>query len=366
MPDPTPLEERLEAALDDRATRVDTDTHDLLTGARERASARRRRTTVLAAGGSVAAVVLAAVALPGLMPDRTRTEPTPANDPAPALTRGKDLRTAPDGWRQVVYRDLTFAVPLDWGNGAVDQYCIGDGQPVVQLPGTAQTEVACTPLRGLGVVVTPPDQTAPLQNPGDYADGTSLAQETKGRWTVTVSAGSAKVRDQVAASIRLVADGDWVNGCPAHLDVPDLGSAVVGAEEGAVSVCRYAVGVDGPNLDATWTAADVGPATTYLPPSLEPLRAAPKGSGPDAGPGTCDDWPEDSAVALVGDRGPTAWIHFTGCGGHGVDLGGGDTRRLTEQVMLVATMAPWSGGTIGEVPMPGMSGDRDGSVSSDG
>jgi hypothetical protein len=154
-----------------------------------------------------------------------------------------------------------------------------------------------------------------------------------------------------------VRDGDWVNGCPVHQDVPGIGRAgVLAAEDdGPLSVCRYALGVDGPNLEDAFAGSRV---------TSDALRAAPRGTGPDAGPGTCEDWPEDTAVALVGDAGVVAWIHYAGCSGHGVDLGDGDTRRVTADVMRVVMTPGWSGGTIGEIPLPDQVSDPDGSVSS--
>ncbi len=360
MTDPT-LEERLEAALDARASRVDTETPDLVAGARARSAARRRRTAVVAGGASVAAVVLAAVVLPGVLTDRDGGTPPIATDPTPTVPSGKDVRTGPDGWKQVVFHDLTFAVPQDWRPGSVDQWCIGSGKPAVQLPGMAQTEVACMPLRGLGVVVTEPGQDPPPQDPGDYADGTSLAQVTRGGWTVTVSTDSADVTDDVAASVRVLDAGDRVNGCPVQLDVPALGAAGT-VEEDPVSACLYDVRVAGPSLTGT-VRLDSGAAAA----ARSALTGAPKGTGPDAGPGTCDDWPEDSVLAVLGRSAPVAWVHFSGCDGHGVDLGSGDTRKLTEAVMQLVLDTGWSGGTVGGVPMPGQSGgDPDGSVSSDG
>jgi hypothetical protein len=359
MTDPT-TEERLETALRSRASRVDTETPDLLAGARRRASA-RRRTTVLAAAGSVAAVVLAGILVPGMLPGRTAGEPPVATQaPAPTIPPGDDVRTGPDGWQQVVFDDITFAVPADWGRGAVDQWCIGSGGPVVQLPQTVQTEVACQPLRGLGVVLTPPGQTAPVPVPRDYPDGTWLAQESRAGWTVTVSAGSARVRDQVPASIRVLSPSDRVAGCPARLDVPALGKAGT-VRDGAVAACIYGTRTPGPNLQGALALDDDAAAA-----ALAALSHAPDGSGPDADPDVCDDWPEEAALALVGSTGPAAWVHFSGCDGHGVDLGAGDTRRLTEDVMQLVLDVGWSG-AFGAVPLPGPSGtDPDGAVSSGG
>ena len=360
MIDPT-LEERLEAALHGRASRVDSETPDLLAGARRRASA-RRRTTMLVAGGSVAAVVLAGVLVPGMLSGRTTGEPPVATQaPAPTIPPGDDVRTGPDGWQQVVYDGITFAVPAHWGRGAVDQWCIGSGEPVVQLPLTVQTEVACQPLRGLGVVLTPPGQTPPVPVPRDYLDGTWLAQQPYAGWTVTVSADSARVRDLVSASIRVLQPSDRVNGCPAQLDVPDLGEAGI-VRDGAVAACLYGTGTSGPNLRGALALDDDAAAA-----ALSALSRAPDGAGPDADPDMCADWPEEAALALVGSTGPAAWVHFSGCDGHGVDLGSGDTRRLTEDVMQLVLDVGWSGGTIGEVPLPGRSGeDPDGAVSSEG
>ena len=365
MTDPhAPLEERLQATLDARAGLVDTDTPDLLGAAHAGARARRRRTTVLAAGGAVAAVALAGAVLPQL---GSSDEPAgPLTGDPPTDVRGDDLHTGSLGWRQVVFHDITFAVPADWGDGAVDPWCVGGRYATarVQLPTTAQTEVGCSPMRGLGVVVTPTDTGVAKPDPSQYADGTALGQATRAGWTITVSAVNAKTRDAIMDSVQVVQADEWVNGCATQRDVPRLGDAPALAAEdnGPLSVCRYAVGVQGPNLEDAVGSTSTTTSSTEV--STAPLRAAPKGTGPDAGAGTCRDWPEDAAVAVEGDPGVVAWIHYAGCDGHGVDLGAGDTRRLTEDVMRMVMTPGWSGGVIGEIPLPGQGRDPDGSVSS--
>ena len=356
------LEERLEAALAARADLAATDTSPLVAGARERAHARRRRTTVLAAG-AVAAVVLAAVVLPGRLGQPGRPdEPVGPAGGGPVLVRGDDLQTGSLGWQQVVWHDLTFAVPPDWARGAVDQWCLGGGgAPVVQLPDTSQSEVACSPLRGYGVQVTPHDQRPPVLDPDAYPDGTVLTQVTRSGWDVTVSVPSSKLRKAIVASIEVLGSEDWVGGCPVRQDVPRLGDAVVTADErGPLSVCRYGLGVAGPNLEEAFAG------TPSEPVSAAALTAAPRGTGPDATDEECGDWPEDAAVAVVGDGGPVAWVHYAGCFGHGVDLGSRGTRQLTEDVMRLVMTPGWSGGVIGEVPLPLRATSPDGAVSGGG
>ena len=73
--------------------------------------------------------------------------------------------------------------------------------------------------------------------------------------------------------------------------------------------------------------------------------------GPDAKPSDCVNWTEHFAVVLKTGMEDYAWVHYDGCDGHGVDLGG-STRQLNAELMYWALPRGWSGGVDGSVPMP--------------
>lgn len=330
-------------------------------------SATVRTVLAVSAGFLAVLVVIGGVLVLALGPDSGKDGATdgrqvPPGTTLPPVPDGQTV-TTPPGRMRVVHHDVTFLVLDGWTWGALDQWCIGDGRPHVQLPGTAQTEVACLPNAiGYGARLSPVADDVPAPREGDVPRGAVVERvEVTSRLVLDVVARDREELDAVLGSVRELADDDRVDGCPTALEVPSLGdAATTGTEPGEpLSMCAYDV-AGRPNLLGAAPLGDRADA------ALGAVRTAPDGRGPDAAPEECSDWEEDSAFALVSARGPVAWIHLTGCRGHGVDLGGGDTRRLTEEVLAFVDVPGWSGATISEVPWPDRPDDPDAPVSSEG
>jgi len=305
-----------------------------------RSRQRRRRTTrgVLGAGAVVAAIVAVPVGLGALSIDEGETPVV--SQPLP------EVRGLPAGWRWESYHDLEFMVPSTWVYGPLSQYCISsNSNPAVERPGGASTEVACPTPLGYGALVSTgaaPDLTA-----ADVPEGAAFGQVTEGGVTLSVVAKNQGVVDDVLGSARVYPGPDFY-GCEAEVGVPALGRMAAGSSDvtGPITVCRYEVGVEGPNLVASEVLYDDQADMARL--GLESLES---GQGPDPDPGSCLPSDETQAVLLRAHGADLTWIHYDGCTSHGVDVGG-TVSQLSAQVMWTALGPTWSGGVGGEIPMP--------------
>lgn len=356
------FERRLTRALEERAASPVT-TEGLAEGARRRARS-RRRAGVLA---GVTGVLVVAMGLPlalGLT-DREAPVSGPAvsiGSTPPATGAPGDISWVPDGWRLESWRGLEVAVPGEWEYGSLEDWCAGGGRLPhrVDRPGGGVMSIGCPSLSyGLRFLPTdeiprgPEEGDALLASmPPDYAVG----WQEVGDAAVMVVTDDGELTKQVLGTVR-EADARDGNGCPVRQELPALGSAdwEGGGEAGLpqgdpVSVCRYAAGLDGPNLEQSELLDEEGSRL-----AAEAVLKAPEGSGPDAGPDSCVQWSEEQAVALVAGERVLAWVHYDGCDGHGVDLPGG-SRELTAAVLHWALSPGWSGGLVGEVPLGDLRG----------
>ncbi len=330
------FESRLTQMLAERADSAEPGL-DLAGGARSRLRRRRvLRTSVVAT-----AVVAAAAAVPlglGLV-EVGGEDPGVATGPDPVVSQ------VPADWRFESYHNVEFAVPPTWGYGSLDGWCaagpsLAGRQPVVERPGAVVATIAC-PSSAYGVRVA---GSAPTDPP----PGAIVLDTTVGGTTVTVVAQDAEVAQTVIGSVRAIAGKDSY-GCAATKQVPALGemtgSSTIDRKD-PVTLCRYDLGLDGPNLSSSERVSK--------PADLESfwlgLDAGQPGVGPDSGPSTCIDSPESEALLVqVGDQ-EVAWVHYSGCAGHGIDVHG-TTLKLNEQVMYWAL--PRGGfGLDGSIPLP--------------
>lgn len=332
------FENRLSEMLTERAAAAP-GAEGLAEGARSRQRRRRGARVALGAAAVAAAIVAVPVGLGALSIDdgggQVATQPTP------------EVRGLPAGWRWESYRDLEFMVPDTWVYGAISQYCISsNSNPVVERPGGVSTLVACPTPWGLGVLVTT-SADAPSLDESDVPAGAVFDQVTADGVTLTVIAKDQSIVDGIIGSARTYPGADFY-GCEAEAGVPELGTMGAAATDpsGPISVCRYDVGVTGPNLVASEVLkGDQAEMARLGLGSLEP------GQGPDPDPGSCLPSDETQAVLLRANGADLAWIHYDGCTQHGVDLGG-EVSRLNAQIMWTALGPNWSGGLGGEVPMP--------------
>ncbi|HET7735723.1 MAG TPA: hypothetical protein VFK52_07095 [Nocardioidaceae bacterium] len=311
----------------------------LATAAQSRQHRRRTSRAVLGAAAVVAAIVAVPVGLGALGVDEgdgpVATEPLP------------EPRSVPADWRWESYHDLEFAVPASWRYGSLSQHCISsNSNPVVERPDTLSTLVACPTPWGLGVLVSREGE-APTVTAADVPEGAAFGQATEAGVTLTVIAESQTLVDDVLGTARAYPGPDF-SGCEAQVVVPSLGSMPAGASDasGPITVCRYEVGIEGPNLVASETLqGDQADMARLGIESLEP------GEGPNPEPDTCLPSDETQAVLLRASGADLAWVHYDGCTTHGVDVGG-TVSQLNAQVMWTAFGPNWSGGVGGEVPMP--------------
>ena len=123
------------------------DAAGLAPAARRRAGVRRRRTALTSAALAVALVgVVGGVALLGNgddAPSQVATDPPSSSAAAPT-----------DEARVETWHDVSVTVPSTWGHGSMSTWCIQGsepGTPVVERPGGAVEDIACTPATGYGV-----------------------------------------------------------------------------------------------------------------------------------------------------------------------------------------------------------------------
>lgn len=332
-----------------------------------------RRGWVLAGIAAAAVALLSiglAVAGTGDGPDRGT-----ASDPDAAQPGGDaGGEPVPDGWRTESWHELELAVPADWGYGHLHQTgCQEDPPPAVERPGGISTAMWC-PTIGYGVAIGTPGEVpyAEVREAGTtdgedrqyFPSGATVERAEVAGIPIVVVAPDAETARRVVASAHEI-EGEDANGCPPTATMGGIGTGDAGAGlgaltgsdapvVGAVSLCRYAPAADEPAADE-WRVDLVGSELLTEDESDALVRAvldAPAGTGPDAGPEDCLDWPEDEVVVGRHEGTDLFRIHFTGCRGHGIDLLAGPdrTHQLTAEVMHWALMPGWSGGTIGEIP----------------
>lgn len=334
------FEERLTGTLTERASSAP-DVVGLAEGARVRSRRRRTARVVAAAVGGVAVVAAVPIGIDAIMVDESSggiASPPPVS------------RDLPADWRSESYRDVEFAVPLAWGYGALSQYCISsNSNPIVERPGGASTQVACPKAYGYGVLVTDGDGPD-ISDPSSFPAGAAVRAKTLQGVTVTAIAKSEEVAETIIELTNVYPGADYY-GCEAQVAVPALGEmADTGGDEprGPASLCRYQIGVDGPNLvdsEAVTDADDLD--SLWLG-----LTSAEPGTGPDAAPDSCDPqgWPPAQALLIRSAGDDLAWVHYDGCVGHGLDVRG-TTYELNPQVTYWAL--PRGGfGVHGSVPTP--------------
>lgn len=332
------FENKLTEMLADRADGAP-GAEGLAEGARLRQRRRRTARVALGAGAVVAAIVAVPVGLGALSVDGG--DPPVSTQPLP------EPRAVPADWRWESYHDLEFAVPQSWVYGPLSQWCISsNSNPVVERPGGVSTAVACPTPYGYGVLISPAD-TAPAVTAADAPEGAALGQVTEAGVTLTVIARSQDVVDAIVGSAASYPGPDFY-GCEAETAVPPLGAMPTTNAEpsGPITVCRYEVGIDGPNLVASELLD--GDQAEMARLGIESLEA---GEGPNPEPDSCLPSDETQAVLLRSNGQDLLWIHYDGCTAHGVDVGG-TVSQLNAQITWTAFGPNWSGGLGGEVPMP--------------
>jgi hypothetical protein len=190
--------------------------------------------------------------------------------------------------------------------------------------------------------------TAPRLDSTQVPEGAAFGQVTAGGVTLSVVAKTQGVVDDVLASAKTYPGADYY-GCEAEVAVPALGAMAARAEydeSAPVSLCRYEAGVEGANL--------IDSEVVVAPADLESfalgISSAEPGTGPDSGPSRCTGWDESQALLVRSAGQDVAWVHYDGCTGHGLDLGG-TTYRLNAQLTYWAL--PRGGfGVDGSIPLP--------------
>lgn len=328
------FELRVEEALARRAG--DPDSHGLVAGARSRL--RRRRTTRAALVGAGAVAV--AVAIPLVVTGGASVD-APVAGPD---VEGVEIIEIPTSWRFESYRDVEFAVPGEWVGGSLSTWCSGNetpeaAVPTVERPGMISIAIACQSdgygVRVGGEVTNPPA-------------GATVTETSVNGTLVTVVAPDPETARTVTGSVREIQDEDYY-GCQSTREVPALGAMpAVGETETneSISLCRYEIGLEGPNLMSA--EAITGEDNDRF---RQALQDAEPGTGPDADPDECSTQilPPTEAVLIRSVSQDVGWVHYSGCDGHGLDLGG-TTYRLDAEIMYGVLAQDFA--IVGAVPMP--------------
>jgi hypothetical protein len=325
-----------------------------------RARARGRRQTRLGVLGALVAITLP---VSGVWFYGGDSEPSVLVADSPT-----DAPVAPEGWRTESWRSVTLLVPDSWSNGefggcapAMSDDPFAGGYPttvvervtaaVVERPGRVSAAIACWSLSTLpyGVRFEMASSNHSLSSAELPADAVWREVELAGVHIDIIAPES--IAEAIEQSVREIQAVD-PNGCPAQTRFAALGE-LNGPQRDVsaprLSLCLYVLADGQPRLEKSellsYEDSD----------SLRgALGEAPSGRGPDeTREGYCGDWQEDQAV-LVRSGTDGAWIHFGGCQGHGIDLGGGVTRRLTRDVMYWAFIPGGSSGWSGVIPTPGL------------
>jgi hypothetical protein len=301
--------------------------------ARRRARVRRRRTALTSAAALVAVVgVVGGVALLGNGDDA----------PSQVATDPSSSATAPtDEGRVETWRDVSVTVPSSWGHGALSTWCIQGskpGTPVVERPGGAVEDIACTPATGYGVrFIEAPGQQLEAFSPGtvnpsvgeEFPSGSWQGWDRAGSNGVLVVAPTQAEAERVLGSFRRFADAD-ANGCtPRPVDPGPV------AADGTLLLCRYGVD-DWLEQSEVLTGQDAEDA-------LAALEAAPA-----KGDRMCTMALTGPVVQVYSNE-TQGRVTLDACQGfswHGAE------HDLTADVLYWVLSPGWSGGVEGDVPLP--------------
>lgn len=322
--------ERLWESLRARTAAVHTVPVELSTRAAR--VSRSRREWRLRVGAAV--LLVAAVGVPLVISVWPSTWELADLDPSP--DDGTTLRTAiPEGFRTEAWRGVEVGVPDDWGHGSLTGWCRDGDDPTarVERPGDVGV-VDCDPALAPGVQFRPEGQPAP-----EVPDGLVAEERVVGGDVVLVVTPEEELTQQVLATVRAVERADS-NGCAVQRAIPRAGKNFPALDVGstAVSVCRYAVGVAGPNLVQSERLSIIDSMDLREAVDAAPTVVAPQG---------CLDGPGEEAVALSTDEGDLAWIHLGRCQGMDDET----THLLTEDVLFWALSPGWDGPRA-ELPLP--------------
>ncbi len=307
--DPLPVE------LSSRAARVST-RH------RERAVRRVALATLLAAVGVPLVVSLWPAATGGL-----------DLDPSPDDSTLEEV--LPDGFRTESWRGVELGVPDDWGHGPLAGWCLDDDLPTPRVerarPGGGAT---CDPALAPGVQFRLDGDPAP-----DVPDDLAVGERTLDGRVVLVATPDPDLTDQVLATARSVERTDSA-GCAVQRAIPRAGKNFPAVEPGSValSVCRYEVGVSGPNLVQSERLSVIDSLDARAAVDAAPTVVAPQG---------CLDGPGEEAVVLATAEGDLAWIHLGRCQG----LDDEATHLLSQDVLFWALSPGWDGPRQ-DLPLP--------------
>jgi hypothetical protein len=330
----TDFEDRLTSAL--RSAGDDApDATGLAPAARRRAGVRRRRTALTSAAAVVAVVgVVGAVALLG---DGDDGPSQVAADPP-----SSSAATPTDEGRVETWHDVSVTVPSTWGHGSMSTWCIQGsepGTPVVERPGGAVEDIACTPATGYGVRFFGGSEGLRVEA---YAPGTvnkSVGEEfPKESWQgwdqaggngVLVVAPTQDEAERVLGSFERFSDAD-ANGCTPHPVDPGPVAAA-----GTLLLCRY--GVD------DWLEQ----SEVLIGQDAEDAQAALE-AAPAKGDRMCS-MELTGPVVMAYSAETQGRVTLDAC--HGF-VWAGEEHDLTSDVLYWVLSPGWTGGVEGDVPMP--------------
>ena len=332
--------------------------------------ARRRRRRRGAIGTVAAVALLVPVAWLASPPEEPPPEPAP----------GVPLAALPE-MRWESYGGIEVQVPDGWGYGDLTQWCAPDDAPghvdgpAVDRPSAgwkAQTALctanSATGTRGVqrptytaGLLLRPAE-AGPRIGRADVASGAPIYRRRLGGVDLTVIDVERSLADRILGSATVVGGTD-LNGCATHANPPAMGrfepvngGGVEAAAEdfvdtghASMSICHYETKPWGrPTLvfsersgrsEAVRMLAAIGAA--------QPTAArAPAGTGPGCA------GVEVARVRFWSSGSPIdAWVHYAGCGPHGVD-DGVRPRSLTRDLLRPVLDSPWRGTVGAGVPWP--------------
>jgi DNA-directed RNA polymerase specialized sigma24 family protein len=296
---------------------------------------RRVRVGVAAALAGVVAVPLGLAMVPGALGDL---------DVAPLEDRTAPEAVLPGGWRAESWRGVQVGVPQEWGYGSLSGWCaVGDGDmvPRVERPGR-WPDLDCSPPVGPGLHFRTVADRAP-----DVSEDLVADEVQVGSVVVLAVTEDERLTEQVLSTVREVERLDAA-GCEVQRPVPRAGRTFPPVEQEAgrtaLSMCRYAVGISGPNLVQSERLSVLDSAE-----ALRAVREAPEVTASQA----CLAGPGEEAVLVGSDQGDVAWIHLGRC--QGMDDDG--THMLTEDVLYWALSPGWNGDR-GDLPLPDRLRDR--------
>lgn len=342
---------------------------------------RRRRTATVGVLGVLAVLVpLAWLASPDPAGGRSADQPAQqqGGPSAPAPASGVPLAALPD-MRWESYGGIQVQVPEGWEYGDLTQWCAPDDArgsvegPAVDRPGSGSTLVCAanssTGTRGVqrptytaGLLLRPADE-GPRIGRADVANGAPVYRRRFGGVDLTVIDVDRALAERILTSAVLVYRTD-VNGCRTHVDVPSMGRLLalssIGIEGVAarlrhsdvavsMSICHYESEPWGrPTL--VFSERLGRDAAARMAAALESAPRTAARLPPEVPPRCVES--ETALLRFAAGGAPTdAWVHYAGCGPHGVDDGVGP-RRLTAEVLRPVLDPPWRSTVGAGVPWP--------------